>query len=153
MSYRYVRDMLRGWATTEFAARGVPFFNSIDQIITPPHDSIWATVEFDPAADTLLDFCGAHLATGLADFIFCGPPNVGDTAVLQAADNCIFYLMQRRDASGALTLAYAHQPEEFSNGTADHNYRVYVAVEYRFVFVPPKPPLTLERESHHAGRN
>jgi len=151
MSYPFVRNQIRQWAAADFALGGVQFFDSINRVISPPHDSIWATVEFDPASDSILDFCGAHLSTGVADFIFAGPPNVGDSAVLAAADTCIWYLMQR--GNSALTLAYAHQPEEFSNGTADHNYRIYVAVEYRFVFVPPKPTPPLARRDSNAGRN
>ena len=133
MTHRIVRHQIRLWAREVFS---VPFFDSINRDIAPPHDSIWATVEFDPAADTPVSFCDDILASGLADFIFAGPPGVGDEDVLAAAEDCIAKLLNRARGTST-TLAYMHQPEEFSNGTADHNYRVFIGVEYRFYYRLP----------------
>lgn len=130
MSARYVRDTIRAWAGECFTC---PFFDSINSVIAPPHAAIWATVEFDPSADSLADFCGGRASSGLADFIFAAPPNTKDSAVLAVAEESIDRLMRYVDTNG-LTLTLAHQPEEISNGTADHNYRLVVGVEYRFAW-------------------
>ena len=90
-------------------------------------------VQFDPEADNKLTFCEDVESAGLADFIFCGLPGQGDSAVLQEAEASIAALLERQDAAD-LVLLFAHQPEEFSQGTADHYYRVNVAVEYRHYY-------------------
>lgn len=141
MSQRYVRNTIRLWARQVFA---LPFYDSINRVIAPPDDYLWSTVEFDPSADQLISFCGDRLSSGLADFIFAGPPNTGDDALLEAAEISIERLMRFVDPTGALVLAYAHQPAEFTNGTADHNYRIFVGVEYRHYWTQPlNPPIPL----------
>jgi hypothetical protein len=142
MTARYVRDTIRTWASQCFAC---PFYDSINQVIAPPHAAVWATVEFDPTADTLADFCGGRESAGLADFIFAAPPNTKDSEVLDVAATSIERLMRFVDTNG-LTLTIARQPEELSNGTADHNYRLAVGVEYRFAWrqaLAPALPLPM----------
>lgn len=135
MTHRLVRSTLRNWAREVFS---VPFFDSINRVIEPPHDSVWATVEFDPSTDQLISFCEDIFASGLADFIFCAPPNVGDDTVLAAGENCVAQLLARSNqGGGAIVLPFARQPEELSGGTADHNYRVVIGVEYRFYYRLP----------------
>lgn len=142
MSARYVRDTIRAWASQCFTC---PFYDSINSVIAPPHAAIWATVEFDPTGDVLADFCGGRLSSGLADFIFAAPPNTKDSDVLDVAQVSIERLMRFVDTNG-LTLTIAHEPEELSNGTADHNYRLVVGVEYRLSWrqaIEPALPLPM----------
>jgi hypothetical protein len=133
MSARLVRRTIRQWAAEVFT---VPFFDTINLVQRPTPDAIWASVDFDPTNETRLSFCDDQEDSGLADFIFAGPPGVGDDSVLEAAELCVGELLKKRDPSGALVLLYAHQPEEFSSGSADHFYRVFVGVEYRYYHRP-----------------
>lgn len=130
MSARYVRDTIRGWAAEVFT---VPFIDTINASAAPNGTAIWASVQFDPETDNPISFCGDMEEAGLADFIFCGPPGQGDDEVLSAAEASIDALLVRQD-SPTLTLLYAHTPEEFSQGTADHFYRVNIGVEYRHYY-------------------
>lgn len=141
MSQRYVRDTIRLWAVQVFACPFVDTINAVmrDDLVAPFADAVWSTVQFDPATDGLADFCGGQSSSGVADFIFSGPPNAKDSDVLWAAEESIRRLMLLNDPSGRLTLVYAHAPEEFSNGTADHSYRVFVAVEYRYFWSQKDP--------------
>ena len=130
MSARYVRDTIRGWAAEVFT---VPFFDTINAGTTPNGAAIWASVQFDPETDNPISFCGDMEEAGLADFIFCGPPGQGDDELLAAAEASIDALLARQDAA-ELVLLYAHAPEEFSQGSADHSYRVNIGVEYRHYY-------------------
>ena len=130
MSALYVRNTIRGWAAEVFV---VPFVDTINAGATPSNGGIWASVQFDPNTDTPISFCGDVEESGLADFIFSGPPGSGDDEILAAAEASIEALLARQDAA-ELVLLYAHAPAEFSQGTADHSYRVNIGVEYRHYY-------------------
>jgi hypothetical protein len=130
VSARYVRDTIRAWAGEVFT---VPFIDTINAGTTPSNGGIWASVQFDPSGDTKISYCEDIEEAGLADFIFCGPPGQGDSAILDQAEQSIAALLARQDAA-ELVLLYAHAPEEFSQGSADHSYRVNIGVEYRHYY-------------------
>lgn len=130
MSALYVRNTIRGWAAEVFT---VPFVDTINNATTPNGGAMWASVQFDPETDSKISFCEDMEEAGLADFIFCGPPGQGDDEILAAAEASIAALLARQD-SADLVLLYAHAPEEFSQGSADHLYRVNIGVEYRHYY-------------------
>jgi len=130
MSSRHVRDTIRGWAAEVFT---VPFIDTINSSASPNGSTIWASVQFDPESDSKISYCDDMEESGMADFIFCGPPGQGDDEVLAAAEASIDALLARQDAAD-IALLYAHAPEEFSAGSADHFYRVNIGVEYRHYY-------------------
>ena len=131
MSSRHVRNTIRGWAAEVFT---VPFVDTINSGDRPSNGApFWASVQFDPESDSKISFCDDMEEAGLADFIFCGPPGQGDSELLDKAEQSIAALLARQDA-GDIALLFAHTPEEFSQGTADHVYRVNIGVEYRHYY-------------------
>ena len=130
MSARAVRDSIRGWAAEVFT---VPFIDTVNASATPSGDAMWASVQFEVDTDTTISFCGDIEEAGTAAFIFSGPPGQGDSALLEEAEESIDALLARQDADD-IQLLYAHAPQEFSAGTADHSYRVNIRVEYRHYY-------------------
>jgi len=126
MSSLYVRN----WFRSHTANLGVPYYETVNQDQNPT-DPIWVTYEFNSEFSDLLSFCGDTMEEGTVDIVVSAQPGTGDAAAIAAAEAAAAYLTAQHDATGRLVIVKRQPVDEYSDGSADRNYRVIIGIEYR----------------------
>lgn len=110
MSSRYVRNLVRQWATD--ATVQVPFYDTVN-LEQDPNDPVWFTVEFVSFGHVVESYCGKKLEEGELRFVFFGQPGIGDDALLQAAEGAAKAVAVKTDPAGALVLNEPSPPVDY----------------------------------------
>lgn len=128
MSSSYVRSKVRQWCAEIAVATGIPFHDTVNVSVNPS-DDVWFTVSF--VSEMLQGtFCRPDfIEMGFVSVVFVARPGIGDTAAVAAVEAVIPALMAKTDAK--LSLSNFEPVDEDSFGSADKDYRMSVAVNYR----------------------
>lgn len=128
MSSSYVRSKIRQWCGEVATAAAVPFYDTVN-VNVRPSDAVWFTVSF-VAEMHEGTFCAPNfIEHGFINVVFIARPGIGDTAAIEAVEDVIPALMAKSDSK--LTLINFEPVDEDSLGSADKDYRMSVAVNYR----------------------
>lgn len=128
MSSSYVRSKARQWCGEVATSTAVPFYDTVNVSVNPS-DDVWFTAEF-VAEMHEGTFCRPDFVeTGFINVIFIARPGIGDAAAVAAVETVIPALMLKSDSK--LTLINFEPVDEDSLGSADKDYRMSVAVNYR----------------------
>lgn len=128
MSHSYARAKLRTWAGQVATATGVPFYDTVNVAVNPA-DAVWFTMSFTAEMYEGTFLKRDFVEMGFVSVVFIARPGIGDTAAIAAVEAVIPALMEKTDTKLALM---APEPlDEDSFGSADKDYRVSVAINYR----------------------
>lgn len=128
MSSSYVRNMVRQWCGEVSTATGVPFYDTVNVSVSPKHD-VWFTAAFVSESHEG-NFCEPQfIENGFVSLVFIARPGIGDIACLAAVESVVPALFAKTDPK--LTLINYEPVDEDSLGTADKDYRLSVAMNYR----------------------
>lgn len=128
MSSSYVRTKVRQWCSEVAAATSVPFYDTINVNVNPVND-VWFTVEFISESHEGVFGKALFVENGFISVTFVARPGIGDAACVAAVEAVIPALFEKTDSK--LTLNTYDPVSEDSDGTADKDYRMSVAVNYR----------------------
>lgn len=128
MSSSYVRTKFRKWCAEVSAATGIPFYDTVNVSVTPV-DPVWFTAAFVSEMHEG-NFCKPQfIEHGFVNLIFIARPGIGDEDCLAAVESVVPLLFEQHDKN--LTLINYEPVDEDSFGTADKDYRMSVAMNYR----------------------
>lgn len=128
MSSSYVRTKVRTWCNEVSVATGVPFHDTVNVNASPSAD-VWFTVEFISESHEGIVGQPQFIENGFVNVVFVARPGIGDSACVAAVESVIPALFAKTDAQLMLN---SYEPvSEDSDGTADKDYRMSVAVNYR----------------------
>lgn len=128
MSSSYVRTKIRQWCGEVATATSVLFYDTVNVAVNPA-DDVWFTVAFVSEMHEGT-FCRPDfIEMGFISFVFIARPGIGDAACIAAVEAVIPAIMAKVDPK--LTLITFEPVDEDSLGSADKNYRMSVAVNYR----------------------
>ncbi len=128
MSSSAVRTTMRAWCSQVAAATGIPFYDTVNVSISPA-DDVWFTVSFESEMHEG-NFCKPQfIEHGFISVVFIARPGIGDVACLAAIEAVVPLLFEKADSR--LTLINYEPVDEDSFGTADKDYRMSVAMNYR----------------------
>lgn len=128
MSSSYVRTKVRQWCNEIASATGVEFYDTVNVSVNP-QDPVWFTVAFVSEMHEGT-FCRPDfIEMGFVSVVFIAQPGTGDAACIAAVEAVIPALMAKTDTK--LSLSSFEPVDEDSLGSADKDYRMSVAVNYR----------------------
>lgn len=128
MSSSYVRSKVRQWCGEIATATSVPFYDTVNVSVNPAHP-VWFTAVFvaDMHEGT---FCRTDfIEMGSVTLVVIARPGIGDTAAIAAVEVIVPAIMAKTDSK--LSLINFEPLDEETFGSADKDYRVSVAVNYR----------------------
>lgn len=128
MSSSYVRSKVRQWCVEVSAATGVPFHDTVNVSVRPT-EPVWFTVAFVSESHEG-NFCQPQfIEHGFVSVVFVAQPGRGDADCIAAVEKVVPAFFAKSDSK--LTLINYEPVDEDSFGTADKDYRMSVAVNYR----------------------
>ena len=128
MSSSFVRSTMRAWAGQVATATGIPFYDTVN-INVDPKDAVWFTLVFVSESHEGT-FCKPNfIEHGFVSIVFVARAGIGDTAAIAAVEQVVPALFAMSDP--ALSLINYEPVDEDSFGSADKDYRVSVAMNYR----------------------
>lgn len=128
MSSSSVRSKVRQWCGEVAAATSVPFYDTVNVNVMPSSD-VWFTVAFVAEMHEGTYCAPNFIEMGFINVVIVARPGIGDSAAIAAVEAVIPALMAKSDSK--LTLINFEPLDEDSLGSADKDYRVSVAVNYR----------------------
>lgn len=128
MSASYVRNKVRQWCGEVAVATGIPFYDTVNVAVNPA-DPVWFTAAFVSEMHEGT-FCRPNFVEmGFVSLVFVARPGTGDVACITAVEAVIPAIMLKEDTK--LSLINFEPVDEDSLGSADKDYRMSVAVNYR----------------------
>lgn len=128
MSSSYVRSKVRQWCGEIAAATSVPFYDTVNVSVNPAQP-VWFTVVFTAEMHEGT-FCRSDfIEMGFITLVIFARPGIGDTAAIAAVEVIVPAIMAKTDSK--LSLINFEPLDEETFGSADKDYRVSVAVNYR----------------------
>ncbi len=128
MSSSYVRTKVRTWCNEVAVATGIPFHDTVNVNVNPSED-VWFTVEFISESHEGIVGRPQFIENGFVNVVFVARPGIGDSACIAAVEDVIPALFAKTDTQ--LVLNTYEPVSEDSQGSADKDYRMSVAVNYR----------------------